>query len=64
MEYNLSLQNLRYRHKQYIKLPKYKLAYMNFIMGYFFSVVSQKLHSTKMFYCQNSDIREASIALV
>ena len=35
MEYNLSLQNLRYRHKQYIKLPKYKLAYNEFYHGIF-----------------------------
>ena len=29
-----------------------------------FSDMSQKIHSAKVSYCQNSDIRELSIALV
>ena len=37
------LENLRYRHKQNIKIPKYRLAYMR----YFFSVISLKHIPTK-----------------
>ena len=46
---------------QNIKTPKYKLAYMR----YFFSfIISQKTYTAGVSYCQNSDIREVSIALV
>ena len=47
------LQNLRYRHKQNIEIPK--LAYMI----YFFSVISQKAYTAHIL-----PIREVSIALV
>ena len=33
-------------------------------MRYVFSVINQKIYSAKVSYCQNSDIREVSIALV
>ena len=50
-------------------MPKHEFAYIcllqfTFTMRYVFSGISQKFYYTKVSYCQNSDIREVSIALV
>ena len=44
------LRNLLYRQKEKIKIPKY---YKDFYHEIFFSVISQKIYSAKLSYCQN-----------
>ena len=58
------LQSSCYRHKQNIKIPKYKLAYKNFYHEICLFVHLSKIYSAKASYCQNSDIWEISTALV
>ena len=50
MDINRFLQNLRYRHKQIIKVPKYKLAYMDFF------------HETFLFSHQSKNIYRQSVS--
>ena len=65
MEYKYISSKLTLHRQTKYRNTKYtNLLTRTFTMGYFFSVIGQKAYTAKMSHCQNSNIREVSIALV
>ena len=65
MDYkNISSKFTLQTQKKYVKIPKYKLAYKDSYHEIFLFSHPSKIYSAKVSYCQHSDIREVSIALV